>query len=166
MKQVVFAAFSAAMAVIAAQSASAEDLIDRGKYLVGIMGCADCHSPLDSEGGPDMSRALTGGIGFELPGLGIFWAPNLTPDETGLAAWSEAEIVTAIRTGIRPDGRNLVPVMPWPAFSSLTDEDAAAIAAYLKTLPPVENAVPAPVGPGEPALAPYFTMVFPADTKS
>ncbi|MFN3281910.1 MAG: hypothetical protein ACK40I_09645, partial [Tabrizicola sp.] len=78
--------------------AQAQD-IDHGRYLVTIMGCTDCHTPGHFLGQPDMARFLGGSdVGFEIPGLGTFHGPNLTPDPTGLGAWSEAEIVTAIRT--------------------------------------------------------------------
>jgi mono/diheme cytochrome c family protein len=124
---------------------------DRGQYLVTIMGCTDCHTPGHFLGQPDMARFLGGSdVGFEIPGLGTFLGPNLTPDPTGLGAWSEAEIVTALRTGVRPDGSHLAPAMPWMGYAALTDADAQAIASYLKSLPPVANDVPGPFGPGEP----------------
>lgn len=150
-----------AAALAVAMPAAADEVSARGEYLVGIMLCADCHSPRDESGGPDLSRALTGGLGFEIPGEGIFWAPNLTPAETGLGAWSEEQIIAAFTTGTRPDGRILVPIMPWAFYASLTDEDARAIAHYLKSLPPVENAVPAPAEPGQAATAPYMQLIFP-----
>ncbi len=63
-------------------------------------------------------------VGFEIPGLGVFHGPNLTPDmETGLGSWTEEQIVTAFTTGMRPDGRKLAPIMPWQAFANLTPED-------------------------------------------
>ena len=98
-----------------------------------------------------MKRQLGGSeVGFEIPGVGVFYGPNLTPDaETGLGRWSEQDIVTAIRTGQRPDGRTLAPIMPWANLAALTGSDAAAIAAYLKSLPPVKNKVPGPFGPGD-----------------
>lgn len=138
-----------AAALLAAPSFA--DDTDRGRYLLTIMGCTDCHTPGHFLGKPDMERFLGGSeVGFEIPGLGTFHGPNLTPDdETGLGKWSEAEIVTAIRTGVRPDGRHLAPAMPWMGYAALTDEDALAVAAYLKSLPPVSNAVPGPFGPGE-----------------
>jgi mono/diheme cytochrome c family protein len=125
--------------------------IARGKYLVGFGGCFDCHTPGYFFGKPDMARFLGGSeVGFEIPGLGVFVGPNLTPDkETGLGAWSEDEIVTAIQAGKRRDGRELAPIMPWRAFASLTKDDARAIAAYLKTLPAVKHTVPGPFGPNE-----------------
>src|ERR1044072_5974251 len=105
----------------------------RGKYLVNLGLCTDCHTPGYFFGKPDDSRFLGGSeVGFEVPGLGIFHGPNLTPDkETGLGTWSEADIVNVLRTGVRPDGRGLAPIMPWKAFSQLTDADLQSIAAYL-----------------------------------
>ena len=65
--------------------------------------------------------------------------------------WSEAQIVRALQTGKRPDGRELAPIMPWRAFANLTKSDAHAIAAYLKSLPAVSHRVPGPFGPDEKA---------------
>jgi mono/diheme cytochrome c family protein len=125
--------------------------IQRGKYLVTIGGCMDCHTPGYFFGKPDMARFLGGSeVGFEIPGLGVFHGSNLTPDkETGLGNWTEAQIITAIQTGKRPDGRELAPIMPWRAFAQLTKSDAQAMAAFLKSLPPVKNKVPGPFGPTE-----------------
>jgi mono/diheme cytochrome c family protein len=82
-------------------------------------GCFDCHMSGYFLGKPDMARYLGGSdVGFEIPGLGVFVAPNLTPDpETGLGKWTEAQIVTALQTGKRPDGREVAPIMPWRAFA-------------------------------------------------
>jgi mono/diheme cytochrome c family protein len=125
--------------------------IDRGRYLVNIGGCMDCHTPGYFFGKPDMARYLGGSeVGFEIPGAGTFYGPNLTPDrETGLGSWTNAQIVTALQTGARPDGRVLAPIMPWQAFAKLTKNDANAIAAFLKSLPPVKNKVPGPFGAQE-----------------
>ena len=137
-----------------------EDMIKRGEYLSRIMDCTGCHTPGAMTGKPEADKFLAGSqIGFGIPQVGVVYPPNLTPDtETGLGSWSEADIVTAVRTGVRPDGRHLVPVMPWPSYSALTDEDAYSLAAYLKTLPPVRNAVPGMVGLGEKPPAPYLTV--------
>jgi mono/diheme cytochrome c family protein len=125
--------------------------IKRGKYLVGLSGCNDCHTPGYFFGKPDTARFLAGSeVGFELPGLGVFYGPNLTPDkETGLGNWSRTEIATAITKGQRPDGRMLAPIMPWHAFAALTPHDTRAIVAYLRSLPAVRNKVPGPFGPSE-----------------
>ncbi len=67
--------------------------------------------------------------------------------------------MTAFTTGVRPDGRILAPIMPYEAFKSLTNADARAIAAYLKTLKPVKNAVPGPFGPSETPTTFVMTVV-------
>lgn len=127
--------------------------IARGKYLVTLGGCNDCHTPGYFLGKPDMSRFLGGSdVGFEIPGQGVFVGSNITPDEeTGIGTWTPEQIVTAIQTGERPDGRILAPIMPWHAFAQLTKDDALAIATYLQSLEPVKNPVPGPFTPGEKA---------------
>ena len=156
-------ALVAAILTGAALSAQAQDQAARGKYLVTIMGCNDCHTPGYFLGKPDFAHALSGSdVGFEMPGLGIHWGPNLTPDpETGLGKWSDAQIITAFRTGVRPDGRKLIPAMPYGGFAVLTDADAQAIVAYLRSLPSAVHQVTAPTKPGEPAKAPYMTVTMP-----
>ena len=131
------------------RGAGAEDAqVTHGKYLVQLAGCTDCHTPGHLLGKPDMSRFLGGSdVGFEVPDLGIFVGPNLTPDnDTGLGNWTREEIATAIQTGVRPDGRILAPTMPWRAYAGLTQSDAAAIVDYLRSLPPVNHKVPGPFG--------------------
>lgn len=135
---------------------SQAEIVERGRYLVRIMDCSGCHSPRPGEG-----SLSGGGLGFNVSGLGVFWPPNLTPHPTaGLGRWSEKDIVTALRTGKRPDGRELAPAMPWPAYAGLTDDDARAVAAFLKSLPASDNKVPAPTQ-AEQATAPYFTVKVP-----
>ncbi|QIE54659.1 cytochrome c [Pikeienuella piscinae] len=151
-----------AISVVSAAHAAGGS-VERGAYLVSIMDCAGCHSGRAPDGAPDPDAYLAGGaLGFELPGLGVFWPPNLTPDvETGLGAWSDEEIVDAIRAGMRPDGRTLAPIMPWESYSVLTDSDAADLVAYLRALPPVRRATPPPVPTGGTAGAPYFAVAMP-----
>ena len=118
------------------------------------------HTPGTLYGGPDTTRVLSGSeLGWVGP-WGVVYARNLTPDSTGLAAWTEEQIATAIRTGNRPDGRQLAPIMPWMNLARLTEEDALSIAAYLKSLPPVVHSVPDPVPPGQKAAGPL--LEFPA----
>jgi mono/diheme cytochrome c family protein len=157
------AAMTAVLAFAVAGAAHAEDPVARGAYLVRVMGCGDCHTPGTLLGKPDFSMTLAGSnVGFAVPGLGIHWGPNLTPDpETGLGTWTEAQIVTAIRTGVRPDGRKLIPIMPYENFAALTDADAQAIAAYLKSLKPIHHQVPGPVPSGGKAPAPYMMVMMP-----
>jgi mono/diheme cytochrome c family protein len=125
--------------------------VERGKYLVVLAGCTDCHTPGYFFGKPDQARYLGGSdVGFQIPGLGVFHGSNLTSDkETGLGSWTKEQIIAAMQTGKRPDGRELAPVMPWRAFASLTKSDADAIVTYLMSLPPVKNKVPGPFGPNE-----------------
>lgn len=133
-----------------------------GEYLANIMDCAGCHSGRTPEGAIAPDQHLTGGtIGFELPGLGVFWPPNLTPSPQGLGDWSDEEVAAAIRHGERPDGRMLAPIMPWESYSALTDDDVADLVAYLRTLPPSENDLPDPMPAGAEAPLPFFRVVPP-----
>jgi mono/diheme cytochrome c family protein len=152
-----------ALALAAVTAARADDRLTRGEYLATIMDCGGCHTPGALTGKPDPARNLAGSeVGFQIPGLGIFYPPNLTSDrDTGLGAWSEADIVKAVRTGARPDGRQLVPVMPYHHYARLTDADAAALAAYLKSVKPVRHQVPAITGASEKPKAAYLTVVMP-----
>ena len=144
-------------------SACGGDDVKRGEYLARIMDCGACHTYGAIRGEPDMARSLAGSdIGFELPGLGVFFPPNLTPDEaTGLGSWSAEEIVAALRTGVRPDGRELAPIMPWHSYAALTDRDASALVAYLTSLPPYSYKAPGPFGPSETPSAPFLRVVVP-----
>jgi mono/diheme cytochrome c family protein len=155
--------FLAAAAMVGVSSAVLADdgEIARGKYLVTIGGCNDCHTPGALLGKPDFSRALSGSeVGFAIPGLGVFAGPNLTPDkETGLGNWTDDQIISAITGGVTPDGRRLAPIMPYAALSHLTSDDAHAIVAYLRSLPPLKNAVPGPFGPKETPTTLVFVIV-------
>ncbi len=116
-RRVLPAAFTAFVVAIGSLRAGAADreMVERGKYLVTLGSCTDCHTPGYFLGKPDRTRHLGGSdVGFEIPGSGVFYGPNLTPDPTtGLGRWSESDIVRAIRTAKRPDGRTLAPIMPW-----------------------------------------------------
>jgi mono/diheme cytochrome c family protein len=144
-------------------AAQADALVERGAYLANIMDCGGCHNTGAFTPEPNLKTPLSGSmIGFEIPGMGIFYPPNLTPDEkTGLGAWSEDEIIAAFTKGERPDGRILAPAMPWISYGHITPDDAKALVAYLKNLTPVEHQVPGPVGPTEKAPAPYMTVKMP-----
>jgi mono/diheme cytochrome c family protein len=114
-------------------------LVARGEYLVrSVAVCGHCHAqdPRDPDG------PLSGGFAFRNWRLGTVRAANLTPDSaTGLGAWSDAEIVRAIRSGEDRRGHLVAPVMPYEWFRGMSDRDALAIARYLRTLPPVRNEV-------------------------
>ena len=134
---------AAALVAAAGSAISAETLIERGAYLVNTIGaCGNCHTPRDKAGRVMPGMALAGGFEFHEAGIGHVIGPNITPDpETGIGKWTEAEIVTALRDGKRPDGTIIGPPMPIPAYQKLSDRDASAIAAYLRSLKPVRHAV-------------------------
>jgi len=113
-----------------------EDKIAYGAYLAGpVARCTDCHTERQP-GEP--ARTGAGGKSFYGP-WGISVSANLTPDATsGLGDWSDAEIERAIRTGIARDGHKLFPPMPFAAYRHITDDDMAALIAYLRSLPAVE----------------------------
>lgn len=156
--------------------------VARGKYLVTVAGCNDCHTPLKMgpQGPePDMTRMLSGhpqgmtlaaasslGAGWMFQGShtmtafagpwGISYAPNLTPDEaTGiLAPFTEELFIRTMRTGRHMGtSRPIMPPMPWQNLSRATDEDLKAIFAFLRSVPPVRNAVPDYEPPAAPKLA-------------
>jgi mono/diheme cytochrome c family protein len=158
----------AAAIAFASSGANAASQVARGKYLVTFGGCNDCHTPGYFLGKPDEKRYLGGSdVGFEIPGLGVFLGRNITPDkETGIGSWTKKQIVTALQTGVRPDGRILAPIMPWHAFAHLNKSDANAIADYLKTLKPVSHKVPGPFGPGEKVTTFMFRILPPGQTAA
>ncbi len=163
MKILLSVAIVAIGCVSSATVKAAEDPTARGAYLARIMSCSDCHSGRGPDGAVDPAQFLTGAtVGFEIPGLGVFWPPNLTSDPTGLGDWTDEEILAAIREGVRPDGRQLVPAMPSQLYSALTDEDGAALVAYLRTLPHAANRAPGPIGPDEAAPLPFYRVMLPA----
>lgn len=109
--------------------------VANGQYIAVLTGGCGCHFNRDL-------GALAGGNRFEGP-FGVAFARNITPDEeTGIGSWSPEEIADALRLGVRPDGSQLVPVMPYRAFSVLSDQEALNVAAYLLSLAPVANEVP------------------------
>src|SRR5579863_7672717 len=140
------AAFAAAAMVCGGAAHAADSEIARGKYLVTLGSCNDCHTPGYFFGKPDFSRTLAGSdVGFAIPGAGVFVGRNLTPDkETGLGAWTDDQIISAFTAGVRPDGSRLAPIMPYAGLSHLT---------------PVKNAVPGPFGPKETPSTPVFVIV-------
>ena len=120
----------------------AETALERGAYLMkSIVACGNCHTPQGRDG-PLPGKELAGGLRMEEPPFTAY-ASNLTPDpETGLGRWTDAQIVTAIREGRRPDGTLIGPLMPIGLYRGMADSDAAAIVAYLRSVPAVKNPVP------------------------
>ncbi len=156
-----------------------QKLIKRGEYLVRFGGCNDCHTPkvLTPNGPvPDKTRLLSGHpsdskmptIDFSLvePGKwilfspdltatvgpwGVTYAANLTPDkQTGIGLWTEEIFINSMRTGRHMGaGPPILPPMPWFNLEHLEDEDLKAIFAYLQSLKPIKNLVPAPIPPSQ-----------------
>jgi len=137
--------------------------VAHGRYLVELLGCGACHTDGALVGEPRMDRRLAGsdiGIAYtdpvHDPDPGVAYPRNLTPDpDTGLGRWSDEQIVQAIRGGVNRHGIGRLLVMPWGAYSRMTDADVYAIVAYLRSLAPVSHRVPESVPPGEPAPSPY-----------
>lgn len=114
---------------------------ERGKYLVeGIAGCGNCHSPIGADGFV-AGKELSGRLVLEVPDFTAY-ASNITP-ASRISQWSDAELIKAIREGIRPDGSLIGPPMPFSLYRGLSDSDVASIVAYLRKVPAVKNEVPA-----------------------
>lgn len=150
--------------------------VERGRYLVMTSACHDCHTPwkMGANGPePDMGRMLSGHPqDVALPPApplgngqwvmttsdtntawsgpwGTSFTANLTPDrETGLGRWTFENFREAIRTGRHMGrGRPILPPMPYPMYRHMTDEDLAAIYAFLQSIPAISNKVPDPLPP-------------------
>jgi cytochrome c553 len=134
---------AAGLLVALGDAALAETPLERGSYLANtIAGCGRCHTPRDAAHKPIAEMELAGGFEFDDGVIGHVIGPNVTPDrETGIGGWTEAQIVTALRNGTRPDGTIIGPPMPIAFYRNLSDRDAAAIAAYLHSLKPIRHVV-------------------------
>ena len=126
---------AAAALLAAATPASAQTPAERGHYLVEtIVDCGGCHTKRGSQG-----MEYAGGEVFDLP-IAHTVSSNITPDkETGIGAWTDAEIIAAIRSGVRKNGKIIGPPMPIELYQRMSDDDARAIVAYLRTLKPIKN---------------------------
>ncbi len=120
----------------------ASDQINRGAYLVEAPGhCGECHTPRNVAGAMIASRAFSGGPAPEGDG----WIHNITPDpETGIGSWSESDLLTLFKTGFTPSFDSVGGAMAAVQrnLAMLSDEDLEAIAAYLKSLPPIVSEKP------------------------
>jgi mono/diheme cytochrome c family protein len=135
------AAFAVTLGVANAQS----DLIKRGDYLVnGILTCGNCHSPKGPTGDIP-GKLFSGGLSWDEPPFKVT-APNMTQDkDTGIGAWTDAQIKTLMRTGILPNGVHIAMIMPTGFYHIMTDSDLNAVVAYLRTIKPISNKVADPV---------------------
>lgn len=158
-------------------AAAAASPVERGAYLVGSVGCHDCHTPMKMGPNgpePDMSRALSGHpADMQLPPppkpvgpwvvsaapltawsgpWGISYSANITSDkETGIGKWTRQNFIDTIKNGRHMgNGREILPPMPIPAFKNMTENDLGAIYEYLMTVTPVSNKVPEPKPPAGP----------------
>jgi hypothetical protein len=167
-----------AEAAVTTPAAPVVDVVERGRYLVTVAGCNDCHTPFKRGPNgpePDMGRMLAGhpqqltmppapdaqgpwvwagaatNTAFAGP-WGVSYASNLTPEpNTGLGIWTEDLFIKALRTGRHwGQARPILPPMPWQNYAQMTDDDLKAVYAYLRTIPPVVNSVPESV-PAPPA---------------
>jgi mono/diheme cytochrome c family protein len=111
--------------------------VSRGEYLVNLSVCSECHTPR-KRGQSDAAMKFAGGQAFDTSGKVV--SPNITPDATGIANYTEDIFVKALRTGY-VGKRQLNTVMPWQFYSGQTDEDLKAMYAYLRTVRPVAHRV-------------------------
>jgi mono/diheme cytochrome c family protein len=114
------------------------DPVKRGQYLVGISGCADCHT-LQEQGKPNQALAFAGGWVMTGP-FGTVTVANITPDPSGISYYDENLFIQTMRTG-KVGARTLSPIMPWIMLRNMTDDDLKAVFAYLRTLKPVHHRV-------------------------
>jgi mono/diheme cytochrome c family protein len=132
--------------------------VERGRYIMNTLGaCTFCHTPLNPDGSRNLTKLFAGWSCTETfpfldvvpaamdPGgnVGCLSTRNLTNHATGLANATDQQIKDAIRLGMRTDGKKLVPIMPYYIFHNMMDADLDAIIAYLRTVPGVNNPIPA-----------------------
>ncbi len=167
----------ASAAAPSAAAREASKAVRRGARLATFGGCHDCHTPkvMTPQGPqPDKARLLAGySAQAQLPAVpqgvigpaqwgalatndltgwvgpwGTSFAANLTPDATGLAAWTAEQFIQTMRTGKHLGaGRAILPPMPWFDVAVLSDEDLKALFAYLRSVKPISNEVPQPIPP-------------------
>jgi len=122
--------------------------LQRGSYLVNnVLFCGACHTTREHGNTltePERTDSyLGGGNVYDDKGIGVVWVPNITPDvESGIGGWKDDEILRALRDGVARDGRFMTPLMPFDAYQYLSDDDARAVVAYLRTVPPVKQPRP------------------------
>jgi len=150
----------AARAAADVHAPTSPEAIAQGKYLAThVAQCITCHSPVDESVPGDVVVEAKLGAGRMFPkeaGFpGNMRASNLTPDkETGIGDFTDGELLRAIREGIGRDGRALFPLMAYPNYATLTDQDALSIIAYLRTLKPIKN------NPGPPTQIDFPVSMF------
>ena len=121
------------------------DQIAYGKYVTTFAACADCHTPVDSQGKALPGMDMAGGRAFPIP-AGTVRSMNITPDSSGIGSWTKTAFVSRFRAyagvnqpTVQPDEFNTL--MPWTMYAQMSDKDLGAIYDYLRTLKPVKNSV-------------------------
>jgi len=133
------------LAALFAAPAFAQTPVERGSYLVNtVLTCGNCHTPKGPTG-DIMEKAFSGGLSWDEPPFKVT-APNITPDkETGIGNYTDAQLKTALRKGIKANGTPVAMVMPSGFYEIMTERDLNAVVAYLHTLKPISNKVPDPI---------------------
>ena len=121
-------------------------MAERGRYIVMITGCSDCHSTPGPQG-PRADMYLAGGMKVGVKAGGATVGRNLTPDpDTGLGNVKDEDVLRVLRSGVFRDGRTMIyRHMPWAAFSNWTEEDRRAVLAYLRLTRPTKHRIPDPM---------------------
>ena len=135
-------------AVLSEAATPLPDLVVRGKYVFGAAGGCGCHTE-------PKGTLNAGGRKYDGP-FGTVYSTNITPDrQTGIGAWTDEQIIAAIRLGRRPNGERLIPVHPYTVFNGMAEEDLRALVAYLRSAPPINR-------PNQPKKisVPLFESVF------
>ena len=136
MKRSLLLAALAAASLVGAKGLASDlfDRIEAGRYQAVLADCAACHT---APGG----KPFAGGVPLETP-FGKLVPSNITPDPTtGIGSWSYADFRGALKQGIGKDGERLYPAMPYPAYSSMKEQDIADLWAYFQKVEPVKNRV-------------------------
>ena len=121
--------------VVEAPKTAPDPAIERGRYIAVAADCVACHS------NPKSGKPFSGGYALETP-FGTLLSSNITSDpETGIGRWTEAEFTRALREGLGKDGQHLYPAMPYTSYTKMSDQDVHDLWLYMKTVPPVRNAV-------------------------
>jgi len=136
------------LSMVSAAGAQSREQIARGKYIFGAAAGCGCHTV--------PKQALNaGGRKYDGP-FGTVYSSNITPDPgTGVGKWTDEQIITATRAGRRPNGERLIPVHPYTVFNGMAEQDLKDVVAYLRSVPPVNKAVPA-----KKITVPMFESVF------
>ncbi len=142
---------TALLACAMGQAGAADPAAERGRYLIAVGGCNDCHTPGYAQRGeavPESERLVGAPVGFSGP-WGVSYPANL---RLQASTAEEGAWISRVRAGGRPP-------MPWSALQAMTDDDLRAVYRYLRQLGPAGVAAPDAVAPGQPIPTPHFVFV-------